>query len=381
MSDYSFKHLPHAVYLDTNVLRSAGHNLNKPWISELLSLTNNSGISLCINELVLEEWCQYIIELLQKNQRRLLSSITLLQEYKVVIPKLKKSEIILPDKTDLIQIVRQRLSRAGFSIIKNWDSSLSTLLNEAIEKIAPFEKDGKGFCDVIILESYILHAKENFKEARVMVFSHDKAVRRSEERFNKQGINVTFVGETDILDKLKSLLEDELDSYSREKDARLNEFIITHEEMVLDFIKKSPLEITDWWLEGTSAEKELDFQYSSVERILSFRPTHISNVIGGTPIYGEEILPDRYPVQIFVEIELDIIVSQPNIFAQYVNPRAIVRPENVDENSPLILDEKASYQFDEVERTIKRSVTVYASLDADKKKEDRFEDLKLDKVF
>ena len=43
MTDYVWKHLPYAIYLDTNVLRSAGHSLNKPWISELLSITNKYG--------------------------------------------------------------------------------------------------------------------------------------------------------------------------------------------------------------------------------------------------------------------------------------------------------------------------------------------------
>ena len=56
MTDYVWKHLPYAIYLDTNALRSAGSNLDAPWINELLSITNEYGISVCISELVLAEW-------------------------------------------------------------------------------------------------------------------------------------------------------------------------------------------------------------------------------------------------------------------------------------------------------------------------------------
>jgi len=40
MAEYYWKHLPYAIYLDTNVLRSAGPHLDVPWINELLSITN-----------------------------------------------------------------------------------------------------------------------------------------------------------------------------------------------------------------------------------------------------------------------------------------------------------------------------------------------------
>jgi len=78
MTDYVWKHLPYAIYLDTNALRSAGSNLDAPWINELLSITNEYGISVCISELVLAEWCEHIIEVLKRNRQKLLSSMALL---------------------------------------------------------------------------------------------------------------------------------------------------------------------------------------------------------------------------------------------------------------------------------------------------------------
>jgi len=48
MTDYVWKHLPFAIYLDTNALRSAGLNLDAQWINELLSITNKYGICGCV---------------------------------------------------------------------------------------------------------------------------------------------------------------------------------------------------------------------------------------------------------------------------------------------------------------------------------------------
>ncbi len=200
MADYIWKHLPYAIYLDTNVLRSAGPRLDAQWINELLSITNKYGISLCISELVLTEWCEHIIEVLESNRQKLLSSISLLKHYDIQVPDIKPDEVNLPEKTQLIELVSQKLEKAGFDVVENWDAPLSQLLSEAVEKKPPFEQGGKGLCDAVMLESYVKHAKENFTEPRVLVISNDAAVKRSEDRFKKHGITVDFISESDIVE-------------------------------------------------------------------------------------------------------------------------------------------------------------------------------------
>ena len=182
MTHYVWKHLSYAVYMDTNVLRSAGPLLNKQWVSELLSITHEYPISLCISELVLQEWCEHIYEILNSNRQKLLSSVDLLKDYHIQVPNIESQEVNLPDKSKLVEIVTQKLINAGFAIIENWDAPLSQLLNEAVEKYPPFEHGGKGLCDAVILESYVKHAKENFSEGRVLVISNDSAVKRSENK-------------------------------------------------------------------------------------------------------------------------------------------------------------------------------------------------------
>lgn len=378
MTEYFWKHLPYAIYLDTNVLRSAGHSLDAQWINELLSITNEYGISLCISELVLAEWCGYIFGVLEINRQKLLSSMDLLKHYNVHLPDIRPEEINLLEKAHLTEVMSHKLKSAGFDIIQNWDAPLSQLLSEAVEKKAPFEQSGKGLCDTVILESYIKHAKENFKEARVLVVSNDSAVKRSEDRFKERGIIVEFISESDIVGKLKSLLKDEVAAIIESKKSRLKEYVLTYEPMILDFVRKTPLRITDWMLEGPLTKKENRI-YGTIESILSVRPTKITDVIGNVPTYGKETPLERFAVQIFVEIELDILVRQYG-FGLLMQTRAIVQPNMMDKDAPVTLEKNTNYQPQETIRTITRSILVHATIDAEKEKKNILDDFKIEKL-
>jgi len=378
MTKYVWKHLPYAVYMDTNVLRSAGPSLNKQWISELLSITNEYGIDLCISELVLQEWCEHLFETLNNNRQKLFSATSLLKDYNIEVPTIASQQVNLPEKHELVEMVKQKLIKAGFAIIKNWDAPLSQLLNDAVEKRPPFEHGGKGLCDAVILESYVKHAKENFSEARVLVISNDSAIKRSGDRFKKHEIDVEFIGESEIVAKLKSLLKDEVATFIEEKDSRLEKYILTHEAKILEYVSKSPIKITDWMLEGPFTKEE-DRIYGTIERILSIRPTKITKVIGGAPTYGEETPQERYAIQIFVEIAIDIVVSQYG-FGLLMQPRAVVQPDMIDKNSPVPLEKGTKYEPQEFTKTIKRSITVHASLDAEKENQGILDDFKIEKI-
>lgn len=383
MTDYVWKHLPYAIYLDTNALRSAGPNLDAPWINELLSITNEYGISVCISELVLSEWCEHIVGVLEGNRQKLLSSIALLRHYGISFPDIKPGEISLPEKLQLVGVVSGMMKAAGFSVIPNWDAPLSRLLSEAVAKRPPFDQGGKGLCDAVILESYAEHAKENFAKARVLVISNDGAVKRSAERFRDREIAVDFVSESEIVAKLKSLLSDELSAYIEAKKSKLTAYVQAHEPEILDFIRKTPVEITDWTINPPSAEL-YDRIIGTVESILSVRPVRITDVIGGAPTYGEEKAKDRYPVRISVEIELQIVVTEPGFGFGLLGPqaRAIVQPDILDSASPVTLEKKTyDWRPRETVKTIRRVLTVFATLDAQKEKDDIFDDLRIEKVF
>lgn len=382
MTDYVWKHLPYAIYLDTNALRSAGPNLDASWISELLAITNEYGINVCISELVLSEWCEHVMDVLKGNRQKLLSSIILLKRYRISVPDINAGQITIPTKDDFNSLVTKMMSSAGFTIIPNWDAPLSDVIKEAVVKKPPFEHGGKGLCDMVIIESYASHAKDQFPEGRVLVISNDSAVKRSGERFANHKIAVDFVNETEIVSKLKSLLDDEVSAFIETRKENLRLFIIEHEPEIIEYVNKSQLEVTDWKLNPPFG-KEHDPLFGTIEGILSVKPIRISDVIGGAPIYGVEISEDRYPVKISVEIELETVVSAFDLgIGLLPKAKAVVQPDMLDNKSLVALEERdVEWKSQEKIKTIKRDFTVIATINAEKEKQGIYDDLRIEKIY
>lgn len=386
MTEDIWKHLPYAIYLDTNILRRAGTRLEKAWINELLSITTQFGISLCISELVLAEWCEHLGRELKSNRDDLLNSLDVLKHYDISMPTIRPHDIKLPEKKELADMVRAKLSAIGISVIPNWTAPLEQLLDEAVTKRAPFEAGGKGLCDAVILESYVQHAKDNFKEPRVLMVSRDAAVNRSGGRFGDHGVIVDLVNEENIVERLTLLLDDELAARIERKKEKLRKYIIAYEAEILKYVRSSPLKLTDGML-LSFFDRMIGGEFSfgeTIESVLSIRPTRITNVIGGAPPYGEEPSEERYPVQISVELELDVVVSTygGSGLSIFGKTRATVQPDTLDASSPVPL-EKVGFDSKRTEsiKTISRPLTVLATLDAKKEKEGILADFKIERIL
>jgi hypothetical protein len=381
MTEYVWRRLPYAIYLDTNVLRAAGPRLDAPWINELLSITTKYGISLCISELVLAEWGEYVAGVLEINRQRLLSSVNLLEHYGIPVPGIQPHQIGLPEKKQLTAMVSDKLRAAGIDVIPNWDAPLSELLADAVAKKPPFEEGGKGLCDAVIMESYVQHARDSFSQPRVLVVSRDSAVKRSGDRFKDRGVVVDFMDEQNIVEKVKSLLKEEVAAFIEKEKTRLREYVMTYEAAILDFVRKTPLKLTDWMLNPPFAAKE-DRIEGAIESILSIKPMRITDVIGGAPTYGEEPSQGRYPLRISVELELDIVAREYGFgLGLFGKTRAIVQPDILDSSLPVSLE---TTDFDwkgrETTKTIRRNVTILATLDAEKEKRGILEDLRIERI-
>jgi hypothetical protein len=312
--------------------------------------------------------------------------MALLRRFGIPMPDIKPSEVSLPEKPNVVAMVSKMLKTVGFNIITNYCASLSQLLNEAVTKRPPFEHGGKGLCDAVILESYAEHAKKNFEKSRVLVISNDKAVKRSAQRFSDREIVVDFVSEFEIVAKLKSLLSDELSAFIEDKKSRLKKYVLANESNILDFIRKTSLEITDLTINPPS-DTIYDGVFGTIESILSVIPIKIIDVVGGAPTYGEEAAKDRYPIRISVEIELEIVVTEPGGFRGGLmglqpRTRAIVRPDTLDSASPVMMEKKAyDWKPRKINKTIRRVLTVFATLDAEKEKNNVLDDLRIEKVL
>ncbi len=376
-----WKGFTYAIYLDTNALIASGPFLDQQWINELLSITNEFKIDICVSELVVSEWCENILNVLKNSKQSLISQNTLLKHFGIGVPEIKSDEIQIPDKNKLYEILSLKLKNIGFKIIPNWDAPLSILLNEAVTKKLPFVDGGKGFCDAVILESFIKHAKENYKgNLNIFVVSKDKAVISSEERFNKHGINVVFCDHQSIIEKLKSVLSEEIAAFIQRKKEKLLEQIKTHKKEIFDYIEKSPLPISDFMLLVMKRDKEERFD-GEISKILSIKPIEIYDAIGGLPTYKEQFPSDRYPIMIMIDIELTVVIKKYDSNALLFQTRALIQPSAIDPNSPIILKDRNYNEPQEIIRSIKRYMSILATIDAVKEKDNLFEDFRIEKTY
>ncbi len=139
MTEYVWKHLPYAIYLDTNVLRASGPRLDAPWINELLSITTKYGISLCISEFVLAEWCEYVAGVLENSRQRILSSVNLLEHYGISVPGIERHEIDLPEKKHLSARETTKTIKRNLTVFATLDA----------------EKEKDGVLEDLILEGIV----------------------------------------------------------------------------------------------------------------------------------------------------------------------------------------------------------------------------------
>jgi hypothetical protein len=376
MTNYKSQYLPNGIYFDTNILRKARFDLSESWMIELRAFANDFGIKLFLPELVLDEWTKYIFESLKSNYSKLSSVVKFFRDYNISIPDFDETGVELPEWKTLKDIIRDRLNNSGFIIIENWTGPLESLINEAVRKIPPFDEGGKGFCDVIILESIIKHASNKLKNARIMVISDDKAVKRSNDRFMKHDINVIFADQEDVLTILDSSLDKEAAALQQHREELLFIFVKRYEALIIDFIKKEPIKFTDSWLDGFGDNKV----EGSVTSVLSVIPLRIIKVVGGVSLSQEDVTPNRYPINIWVEAELDVLVDKLDFFSNRNEPLAIEIPEKIDANAPLKINKRFNFDTHVVKDRIKRNIYVEATISKDKTESGDYKDFRLEKV-
>lgn len=375
MATYNYKHIPSAIYIDSNILRAASHDLNQPWFSELISFCNNYGISMYISKLVLDEWCEHIFEILQANISKIIASLKMLKEFHIM--DLDFNENVEINRKELYERQKERLENYGFNVIQNLYIPTELLVKEAILKKPPFETGGKGFRDTIIIETYADHANKNYSDKQVIIFSNDNAVQKSRERFSSKGIKALFYTQENIIKELNDKLSAEEKSNIKERKENLLKFIKSKEAKIIEYVRTTELKINDLFLDGIG-ENKLN---GTVRKILSVIPTKISDVLIVQRFFESETEEGRFPIMIFVNVYIELIIDEYNILSSMVEPLAFVQPQSITENSPIQIEKK--YSLTPQERFVKvdRSVTIEATLDKDKADQGIFEDLQLLKLL
>jgi hypothetical protein len=188
----------------------------------------------------------------------------------------------------------------------------------------------------------------------------------------------------DVVAKIESLLEREMVAYKEERDAKLNSFINDHESELFDYVNNTEITITDSLL-AKPFDQEYDDIHGTVEKLLSIKPIRIKDIVSGTPIFGREVPENRFPIQIFIEIEIGLLVKSfggglLDYVSRLVHARAVVAPAKVEEESPITLDEPQRYEWKETKTTIKRSLRIYATIDAAQFEKGILEDFRIEGI-
>jgi len=83
-----------------------------------------------------------------------------------------------------------------------------------------------------------------------------------------------------------------------------------------------------------------------------------------------------------VEIELDVVVSEYGMgLGMFGQTRAVVQPDMLDQKSPVVMERTFDWKPREFSRTIKRRLSILATLDAKKEKSGILEGFRIEKIL
>ncbi|MBN1515991.1 DUF4935 domain-containing protein [Candidatus Sumerlaeota bacterium] len=360
MTEHNQKKLPDAVYLDTGILQTSGANFNEPWMTQIRAFAKEFDLPLHITDLTVAELCEHISNTLKADCEKLLSASAYIRAHQIPVPPPAECTMTLPEGTKLIQIVRDRLINAGFQIIENSPLSYDQLINEAVQRKPPFTTEGNGLCKAILLESFAQHALQNYENPSVIVISNDDAIIESGERFTSRDIDVQILRAHQAIDAMKNLLGKDMVIRYQLRENNLLNLVRFHEQQVLDFVKSSLIQSRDAWLQSPfTFEDEVQ---GSVQSIVSAKPVAISKVVGGCAAFPQKIPWGRYPVAIWVSLEIDLAIVDFPLHHNTAMPYYPGRKQNGAAQQPSALDTMLSWQPTERQETVYRDVYVEATV-------------------
>ncbi|MBC8277178.1 MAG: DUF4935 domain-containing protein [FCB group bacterium] len=379
MSEFELKQFPDAVYFDTNILRSMNIYQNDPWFVEFVSFVKQEiEIEFYICDLIVSEYSYYLLnEIIKKNLSKFQNAYKSMSSYGIQLPDIEIGSLKLPAYKTFEKTVKDRLINRHFKIINNHSINSELLLNESVNKYPPFESGDKGFRDAVILETYADHAKNTFEKPRIIVVSSDGAVTRSIDRFKRQRVEVEFVKKDDLLQELRSKLDSEVSNIIQQREKKLYSFIVDHEENIFDFVRNNDIEITEWWLAPYLRKENFS---GTIREILSIEPKKIEKIIEGVDGFRESVPDDKNPIDIWVEVEVKIIVEDFNIEDILGIKYGVVKPETMQESEPLLVERPMYNQPMIKQIEIYRAVMVEATMDKKSKLDFSFSNLKLERI-
>lgn len=301
--------IPSAIYFDTDCLQDGGEFLNSQAMPQLLVLARGLGIQLHVTQLVLDERVPHLTLRWTKDldaMRRIEKSIG---EPIVDNNGCRSDEELIRIMTDRF---KNRLSRAGFTIVPNSAPSLDQLISHAIAKKAPFEPRGKGFCDTIIVESIVSHAVDHYRNRDVLVVSRDGKFREGIQERNPPEVRIISTTLEEAPAHVAGCREEARIEQSQQEESTARRFLEANKAEIF----------TNAELQGVSA-LQLKQPFSgppwyAIECVLAIRPLQIGWV---QPTEGFSARAgDRTQISFGVDVEVDLMVRQPNAPPELCSP-------------------------------------------------------------
>ena len=379
--------VPRAIYVDANALIGAPKTLVTQPIAEVVHIANLLHFKLCVPEVALEEWLSHCCEDAIKSMQRMQGDARRVGEVLGRCPL----QCELLEKNKLIELAKEsrlhRIEECGFQRIATPQVQLNDLVKLFVDKRPPFNDGDKGFKDAVIIESVFQHACIDNSFEHIIIATSDKAFGHTSisQRFADKGTTIHIVDGPpqdlfkNLVDKINGMMNEAQSTLWKHRHDQATSFAKKHEQKILSFVNKNArigrsdlLGYRQYLQRGQKrAGEDAKLDYSRIVSVDGFRPLNVVSAFS----YDDPDAPleGRSRFVITVSVEIDLTIASPNMFAE-------TRVHLDEMNSLLSLPLSLERPENEESITVKRNLTVVATIAADGKEEGNFSDLQLESV-
>ena len=383
MADVNTTAVPNAIYFDANALIGAPTDLATQPIAESIELASLLGADLLIPELAVEEWysrrCDDAIKAVSQIERHVTQLGTLLGRSPMEWERMSRDDI----RKQVRRTHEEVLAQSGFRIISTPEISARDLAQLFLDKQPPFNDGDKGFKDAVIVETIIQHSCRDSKHKHIILVSSDKALGHAAiaDRFSEVGTAMKIVDgdPRDLFANLAALLQNALNEARNEQWIQQHElataFAKKHEKEILDFVVKNATvgqsDLRGYGLRDYGRQKDetdTKLEFARIVSVDAIRPLEVTSAFTSNMPLDEE--NGRTMFMITVLIEIDLTIATRNL---WLEPRVPMESAN------SLVQPSLSWNHPEVKEplTVKRDITVVASVPADGAGTGEYKDLKL----
>lgn len=367
-----------AVYFDTNSLRSksGGYEmLSSPELLELREIAAALGVPLCIPEVVVEEW----LDFLERRLEEVLQSIARNSEFVGAILGREPLSVEAMNGDEVLRQLReahrQRLISNGFEIVTTPDLSFTVLIAEAVKKVPPFGHADKGFRDTVIFETIARDAVQR-KADSVVLISNEKWPSTVLKRLEAHGVRGGVFTLPEVVKHLKDSLQTAMKAMLDRREHAAREFLERNRPLIEAHIRQARVHLEPSSFLGPS-DNDDPLRYGRLEEVLGYRIGEIQSVWPGFGQVEDLKARGRYPLYFRVAVELDVVLVEPTLTASLLRGRVVSledsRVMRMEEDFPFPLETRTN-------RVLKRSVGVEATVALEGAEEEKYRDLQISRV-